>query len=362
MGYLLPALTDDEVLEPARRRAERAAAELREPPVRPGGVALAAALFPPDHPYHWITIGEPDDLRAASLDDVQAFFQTYYHPGNASLALAGDIETERALELAEQYFGEHPARAGAAAGDRRRSLAARAVAAARGSRRAAAALPGWHSPAMFARRRRGTGSRRRRAGHGKTSRLYRRLVYERASGDRRLRVSALARAVGRLPGCRDRRAAGVSLPSSEQAIVDGVARARRRRARLPTNWARRGADRGAVRLSPADGWRLRRQVGSTERLQRVQEQSRILRRRTSQRYAVGDGAQAWPRQFGEWLVGQPRVALSLVPRGRRGSGPGRRHRRYRSREPRRSFEAAGARAAAPVRVSADSASGAWPMA
>ena len=40
------------------------------------------------------------------LDDVQAFFRTYYHPANASLALAGDIETERAFELAGHYFGD----------------------------------------------------------------------------------------------------------------------------------------------------------------------------------------------------------------------------------------------------------------
>jgi len=63
------------------------------------------ALYPPDHPYHWLTIGEAADLRATELADVRAFFQTYYRPRNASLALAGDIDTDRAIALVEDYFG-----------------------------------------------------------------------------------------------------------------------------------------------------------------------------------------------------------------------------------------------------------------
>ena len=68
-------------------------------------MAIVAALYPPDHPYHWLTIGAPDDLRAARIDDVRAFFQRYYHPRNASLALAGDIDPEvAACALAEQLL------------------------------------------------------------------------------------------------------------------------------------------------------------------------------------------------------------------------------------------------------------------
>src|SRR5437762_2586026 len=69
-------------------------------------MALLAALFPPDHPYHWKTIGEIEDLKAVQLDEVHAFFRRYYHPANASLALAGDIDTDRALEMVREYFGE----------------------------------------------------------------------------------------------------------------------------------------------------------------------------------------------------------------------------------------------------------------
>jgi zinc protease len=108
MGFLLPALTDtkfsnqrDVVLNERRQNYEN----------RPYGLApmaMLAALFPADHPYHWTTIGETDDLHAARLEDVRRFFATYYHPANASLSMAGDIDIEAAMGLAETYFGELP--------------------------------------------------------------------------------------------------------------------------------------------------------------------------------------------------------------------------------------------------------------
>jgi zinc protease len=106
MGFLLPALTDakfvnqrDVVLNERRQNYEN----------RPYGLApmaMLAALFPADHPYHWATIGEIDDLNRVKLDEVRQFFSTYYHPANASLALAGDIDPARALELARASFGD----------------------------------------------------------------------------------------------------------------------------------------------------------------------------------------------------------------------------------------------------------------
>ena len=94
MGYLLPALTEAKfenqrsvVLNERRQNYENR-------PYGLAGMSIAAALYPPDHPYHWMTIGAAEDLKAATLDDVSAFFQTYYRPRNASLALAGDIDTD----------------------------------------------------------------------------------------------------------------------------------------------------------------------------------------------------------------------------------------------------------------------------
>ena len=109
MGYLLPALsaakfaTQREVVLNERRQ------NYENRPYGLASVALAAAQFPAPHPYHWPTIGMPADLHAASLDDVREFFVTYYHPGNASLAIAGDIAADEALALAAHFFGDIPA-------------------------------------------------------------------------------------------------------------------------------------------------------------------------------------------------------------------------------------------------------------
>ena len=108
MGYLLEVLTDrkldvqrDVVKNERRQNYEN----------RPYGMApmlLQPALFPAPHPYNWTTIGSPEDLDNASLDDVKAFFQTFYTPNNASLAIVGDFDVDEALEQVERYFGDIP--------------------------------------------------------------------------------------------------------------------------------------------------------------------------------------------------------------------------------------------------------------
>jgi zinc protease len=108
MAYLLPALTKerfetqrDVVLNERRQNYEN----------RPYGLALMAilaSLFPPEHPYNWMTIGSADDIKAMEFEDVREFFRTYYRPANASLVLAGDLATDRAFDLAERYFGDIP--------------------------------------------------------------------------------------------------------------------------------------------------------------------------------------------------------------------------------------------------------------
>jgi predicted Zn-dependent peptidase len=70
---------------------------------------LQAHLFPAEHPYHHSTIGSMADLDAASLDDVKAFFQTYYAPNNAVLSIVGDVDTDTVRASVEKYFGSIPA-------------------------------------------------------------------------------------------------------------------------------------------------------------------------------------------------------------------------------------------------------------
>jgi zinc protease len=78
---------------------------------RPYGLALkviAETIFPPSHPYHWLTIGDHADLEAASLDDVRAFYRKYYSPSNATLVVAGDVDPQKVEALVTRYFGELP--------------------------------------------------------------------------------------------------------------------------------------------------------------------------------------------------------------------------------------------------------------
>ena len=59
------------------------------------------------HPYRWPTIGKvPQHIEEATLADVQYFYQTYYRPNNAVLAIAGNVKTEVVKELCEKWFGD----------------------------------------------------------------------------------------------------------------------------------------------------------------------------------------------------------------------------------------------------------------
>jgi zinc protease len=178
MGYLLPALTRERfetqrgvVLNERRQNYEN----------RPYGMALmalSAALFPPDHPYRWLTIGDADDLRAMEFEDVRSFFRTYYHPANASLALAGDIETERGFELAEAYFGEIPAGAKPSSVHAEASVAREVRLVLEDRVELPRVYMAWHSPAMFAEGDAEADLLADLLANGKTSRLYRTLVYD----------------------------------------------------------------------------------------------------------------------------------------------------------------------------------------
>jgi len=78
---------------------------------RPYGMVwplLAEALYPPQHPYSWMTIGVMEDIESATMEDVSAFFRRFYVPNNASLAIVGDLNEEQAFSLAERYFEPIP--------------------------------------------------------------------------------------------------------------------------------------------------------------------------------------------------------------------------------------------------------------
>ena len=109
MGFLLDKL-DDRKLENQRdvvRNERRQSIESA-----PYGLVqeeLFHQLFPEDHPYYASVIGSHADIEAARLADVREFFRLYYAPNNASLAIVGDIDPDETRALVEKYFGPIPA-------------------------------------------------------------------------------------------------------------------------------------------------------------------------------------------------------------------------------------------------------------
>ncbi|MBZ5667453.1 MAG: insulinase family protein [Acidobacteriia bacterium] len=107
MGHLLGAL-DQKTLDLQRGVVQN---EKRQGENQPYGVTrqlLTQNTYPAGHPYSWTTIGEMADLDAASMKDVQEWFKTYYGPSNVVLVLAGDIDAKTAREKVTKYFGDIP--------------------------------------------------------------------------------------------------------------------------------------------------------------------------------------------------------------------------------------------------------------
>ena len=109
MGFLLPAMTQAK-LDNQRSVVKNERRQSYEN--RPYGLAfemILAAVYPPNHPYSWPTIGSMTDLNKASREDIADFFRRYYHPANASLCIAGDFDPAAARRWVEKYFGPIPA-------------------------------------------------------------------------------------------------------------------------------------------------------------------------------------------------------------------------------------------------------------
>ena len=108
MGHLL-GVVDQEKLDEQRGVVQNEKRQGENQPYGKAFTRIAEAAFPEGHPYSWSVIGSMEDLDAASLEDVQDWFKTYYGPNNAVLALAGDIDLETAKEKVQKFFGDIPA-------------------------------------------------------------------------------------------------------------------------------------------------------------------------------------------------------------------------------------------------------------
>ena len=137
------------------------------------------ALYPPDHPYHHEVIGSMEDLSAASVDDVKAFFRTFYVPNNATIVIAGDFGPDQAKALVDKYFAAIP-RGGAI--PRRPavmpSLATYHAVAMEAKVQQPMLTVAFPTPANFAPGDRELDVLANLLGNGKSSRLYKRMVYD----------------------------------------------------------------------------------------------------------------------------------------------------------------------------------------
>lgn len=108
MGHLL-GVVDQEKLDEQRGVVQNEKRQGENQPYGRQWGYLTKAMYPKGHPYSWTVIGEMEDLNAASLEDVQEWFKSYYGAANAVVAIAGDITPEEVYDKVLKYFGAIPA-------------------------------------------------------------------------------------------------------------------------------------------------------------------------------------------------------------------------------------------------------------
>jgi zinc protease len=108
VGFLLDMLSDkslanqrDVVRNERRQRYDNV-------PYGKARFVVAEALYPVGHPYRYLTIGKHEELEAASIGDVKAFFQKWYAPSNVTLAIGGDIDIAATKLMIDKWFASLP--------------------------------------------------------------------------------------------------------------------------------------------------------------------------------------------------------------------------------------------------------------
>ncbi|MCJ7526172.1 MAG: insulinase family protein [Candidatus Aminicenantes bacterium] len=178
MGHLKGAI-DQAKLDEQRGVVQNEKRQYDNEPYSIAEELIAKACFPAGHPYSWTVIGSMEDLAAAKLEDAHQWFSTYYGPNNAVIAIAGDIDAQTALAKVKQYFGDippgppiarHEAWIAKRSGEQRQTVEDR-VPQARISKI-------WNVPQILSAENDRLLLAAQLLGSGKTSRLYKRLVYD----------------------------------------------------------------------------------------------------------------------------------------------------------------------------------------
>lgn len=107
MGHLLGAVTQAK-LDEQRGVVQNEKRQGENQPYGKVWELISKGTYPAGHPYSWTVIGSMEDLNAASLEDVHEWFKTYYGPNNAVLVIAGAVNTQEVYEKVKRYFGDIP--------------------------------------------------------------------------------------------------------------------------------------------------------------------------------------------------------------------------------------------------------------
>lgn len=108
MGFLLDSVTQKKFeVQRATVKNERGQ-NYDNRPYGLVGEKIGEALYPQGHPYSWTTIGYIEDLNRVDVNDLKRFYMRWYGPNNAVLTIAGDVNTDEVVKLAEKYFGSIP--------------------------------------------------------------------------------------------------------------------------------------------------------------------------------------------------------------------------------------------------------------
>ncbi len=107
MGHLLGAI-DQAKLDEQRGVVQNEKRQYENEPYAIAYELITTATWPAGHPYAHTVIGSMEDLNSASLDDVKDWFKSYYGAANASIVIAGAIDPQTAYEKTKKYFGDIP--------------------------------------------------------------------------------------------------------------------------------------------------------------------------------------------------------------------------------------------------------------
>lgn len=108
MGFLLDAVTQKKFEIQRETVKNERGQNYDNRPYGLAGEVTSKALYPYGHPYSWLTIGYVEDLNRVTVDDLKHFFLRWYGPNNATLTIAGDVNTKDVLEKVQKYFGSIP--------------------------------------------------------------------------------------------------------------------------------------------------------------------------------------------------------------------------------------------------------------